>query len=72
MEHTFNSGLHLLDSMDKSLYCIERPAKSSKDNAFPLFLIHGYGSDENDLFSFANAINLFAIFKAKSYFFRLK
>jgi predicted esterase len=39
--------------MDKSLYCIERPAKSSKDNAFPLFLIHGYGSDENDLFSFA-------------------
>jgi phospholipase/carboxylesterase len=56
LEHTFNSGLHLLDSMDKSLYCIERPAKSSKDNAFPLFLIHGYGSDENDLFSFAERI----------------
>ena len=56
MELTFNSGLHLLDSMDQPLYCIERPAKSSKDNAIPLFLVHGYGSDENDLFSFAEGI----------------
>ena len=34
-----------------SLYCIERPAKTSKVKAIPLFLIHGYGSDENDLFN---------------------
>ena len=39
-----------------SLYCIERPAKTSKVKAIPLFLIHGYGSDENDLFSFAEGI----------------
>ena len=56
MEFTFNSGLHLSDSMEMSLYCIERPAKTSKVKAIPLFLIHGYGSDENDLFSFAEGI----------------
>ena len=56
MEFIFNSGLHLSDSMEKSLYCIERPAKTSKVKANPLFLIHGYGSDENDLFSFAEGI----------------
>lgn len=56
MELIFNSGLRLSDNMYKPLYCIERPAKSSKTKAIPLFLIHGYGSDENDLFSFAEGI----------------
>lgn len=38
-----------------SLYHITRPS-SLKENAPLLIMFHGYGSDENDLFSFANEL----------------
>lgn len=36
-----------------SLNHIIRPAKSGIENPSPLFMLHGYGSNEEDLFSFA-------------------
>ena len=41
--------------MDLSLYHITRTS-SLKENAPLLILLHGYGSDENDLFSFASEL----------------
>ncbi len=41
--------------MDLSLYHITRPS-TLKENAPLLIMIHGYGSDENDLFSFASEL----------------
>lgn len=38
-----------------SLYHITRPS-SLKENAPTLIMLHGYGSDENDLFSFASEL----------------
>jgi phospholipase/carboxylesterase len=38
-----------------SLYHITRPS-SLKENAPALIMLHGYGSDENDLFSFASEL----------------
>lgn len=40
---------------DLSLYHITRPS-ILKENAPPLIMFHGYGSDENDLFSFASEL----------------
>lgn len=40
---------------DSSLHYISRPSSLSK-NAPLLILLHGYGSDENDLFSFASEL----------------
>lgn len=37
------------------LFCIKRPSKLQK-NAPLLVLLHGYGSDENDLFSFSSEL----------------
>ncbi|MCW1952553.1 MAG: phospholipase [Flavobacteriia bacterium] len=39
-----------------SLHHITRPAKDGLEHPKPIFLIHGYGSDENDLFAFAEAL----------------
>ena len=41
--------------MNLSLYHITRPS-ILKENAPLLIMLHGYGSDENDLFSFANEL----------------
>ncbi|MEZ4802693.1 MAG: alpha/beta fold hydrolase [Gelidibacter sp.] len=41
--------------MDLSLYHLTRPS-SLKENAPLLIMLHGYGSDENDLFSFASEL----------------
>ena len=41
--------------MNLSLYHITRPSKL-KENAPLLIMLHGYGSDENDLFSFATEL----------------
>lgn len=41
--------------MNASLYHIKRPS-SLEANAPLLIMLHGYGSDENDLFSFANEL----------------
>jgi len=42
--------------MNLSLHHITRPAKTNADLPNALFLFHGYGSDENDLFSFASEL----------------
>ncbi len=42
--------------MNLSLHHITRPAKTENKQANGLFLFHGYGSDENDLFSFASEL----------------
>lgn len=42
--------------MELSLHHITRPAKTTKEKPDALFLFHGYGSDENDLFSFASEL----------------
>jgi phospholipase/carboxylesterase len=39
-----------------TLHYIKKPAKEGLENPKPIFLIHGYGSDENDLFSFAESL----------------
>ena len=39
--------------MSTPLHYIKRPATAAQNKVIPLFLVHGYGSDENDLFSFA-------------------
>lgn len=39
--------------MSLSLFHVTRPAKTNIEKPNALFLFHGYGSDENDLFSFA-------------------
>ena len=41
--------------MELSLYHITRPS-TLKENAPLLIMLHGYGSDENDLFSFASEL----------------
>ncbi|MCG5644167.1 phospholipase [Flavobacteriaceae bacterium LSUCC0859] len=40
----------------ESLHHITRPAIDGLEHPKPIFLIHGYGSDENDLFPFAEAL----------------
>ena len=39
-----------------SLHYIIREPNIKKDKTPALFMFHGYGSDENDLFSFANEL----------------
>ena len=48
---------------DLSLFHLIKQPKSNTGKAAALFLFHGYGSDENDLFSFADELpsNLFII-----------
>jgi len=42
--------------MSDSLYYIQRAPKTTQDNAPLLILLHGYGSHEQDLFSFAEEL----------------
>ncbi len=42
--------------MSESLFYIQRAPKSPKENAPLLILLHGYGSHEQDLFSFAEEL----------------
>lgn len=42
--------------MNLSLHHLTRPSKNTKGKPNALFLFHGYGSDENDLFSFASEL----------------
>jgi phospholipase/carboxylesterase len=42
--------------MSESLYYIEREPKTAQDNAPMLIMLHGYGSHEQDLFSFAEEL----------------
>ncbi len=42
--------------MNLSLHHITRPSNSTNKQPHALFLFHGYGSDENDLFSFASEL----------------
>ena len=52
-----------MKTQDLSLYHLTRPADNSEDPPPALFLFHGYGSDEADLYSFAGELpkNLFII-----------
>lgn len=43
-------------SQNLSLHHITKPAKTTKEKPAALFMFHGYGSDENDLFGFANEL----------------
>ena len=45
-----------MKTKELSLYHLIRPASKSKDRPPALFLFHGYGSDEADLFSFAGEL----------------
>ena len=38
-------------------YIVRQPRNSTQDNPPLLLLLHGYGSNENDLFSFANHLH---------------
>ena len=40
-------------SQKLSLFHITKPSNNTKGKSAAIFLLHGYGSDENDLFSFA-------------------
>ena len=52
-----------MKTQDLSLYHLIRPADNSEEQPPALFLFHGYGSDEADLYSFAGELpkNLFII-----------
>ncbi len=44
-----------------------RPAKNPLENPPAIIMLHGFGSDENDLFSFASELpEKYAIFSLKS------
>lgn len=43
-------------SQSLSLHHITKPAVTTKEKPAALFMFHGYGSDENDLFSFATEL----------------
>lgn len=45
-----------MTSKNLSLYHIVRPPKNNQAKAAVLIMLHGYGSDENDLFSFASEL----------------
>jgi len=45
-----------MNKQDLSLYHITRPPKGNTPKAPLLIMLHGYGSDENDLFSFASEL----------------
>jgi phospholipase/carboxylesterase len=52
----FKNGLHLFNKMTVAPLSLEhliRPSSEKKGKAPVLFLFHGYGSNEEDLFSFA-------------------
>lgn len=45
-----------MTSKNLSLYHVVRPPKNNQTKAAVLIMLHGYGSDENDLFSFASEL----------------
>ena len=45
-----------MDTLNTSLFHISRPPKGNTSKAPLLIMLHGYGSDENDLFSFASEL----------------
>ena len=45
-----------METKSLSLYHIIRQPKANQEKAPVLFMFHGYGSDENDLFSFASEL----------------
>ena len=45
-----------MNTKSLSLYHIIRKPKTNQEQAPVLFMFHGYGSDENDLFSFASEL----------------
>ena len=45
-----------MNTQSTSLYHLTRPSKKSTVKAPALIMLHGYGSDENDLFSFASEL----------------
>lgn len=45
-----------MQTKNLSLYHILRPSKLSQENSPVLIMLHGYGSDANDLFSFASEL----------------
>lgn len=45
-----------MNKQDLSLFHITRPPKNNASKAPLLIMLHGYGSDENDLFSFASEL----------------
>tara|TARA_R110002072_G_scaffold199405_6_gene357068 strand:- start:8924 stop:9583 length:660 start_codon:yes stop_codon:yes gene_type:complete len=45
-----------MNNQDLSLFHITRPPKNNASKAPLLIMLHGYGSDENDLFSFASEL----------------
>ncbi len=45
-----------MTTQNLSLYHLTRPSKKSDKKAPLLIMLHGYGSDENDLFSFASEL----------------
>lgn len=56
-ELQFKRSCLFLHSMEKHTLLLEhnyRPAKNSSENPPAIIMLHGFGSDENDLFSFAN------------------
>lgn len=56
--------------MEKQTLLLEhnyRPAKNSSENPPAIIMLHGYGSDENDLFSFASELpEKYTIFSLKA------
>ena len=46
-----------MKTQDLSLHHLVRPSKTPNDNPPALFLFHGYGSDEADLFSFSGELS---------------
>ena len=45
-----------MQTKDLSLHHLIRPGKQTNGKAPVLFMLHGYGSNEDDLFSFANEL----------------
>ena len=67
LEVIFKSGLPLSISMSASLEFLVKEPESKSTNHPAILLLHGYGSDENDLFSFKRELPTHAfIFSLKA------
>lgn len=66
----FKRSCLFLQAMEKQTLLLEhnyRPANNSSENPPAIIMLHGFGSDENDLFSFANELpEKYAIFSLKA------